>query len=341
MKPVFIRSFLLSGLIILSAGLFPFIVSAAGQWERALNSGGQSLTEDQYWNLVESSRQVVAGLKAASPDEIKNGLKNLTTQWQAFDAVTLADGRIEPVDNSYLLSALTAGKPDLNQVESIFSNLETAHKTFPSHIFTTASLGLLKQILARPEFAGLNQPTNPLSEWLHNLQARLMKWFNDLLQRLFGNSSINLHSADWSPLSILSVVILVLILFLATRSIYADFISEGSLDESGNDADKALTSDSAFDKAQALSRDGDFRSAVRYLYLSCLLLLDERGLLRYDRSKTNREVLRSVSDAPELARPLQDVIEVFDSVWYGYHSLDEDSFRHYSRRVEELKEKKK
>ena len=79
---------------------------------------------------------------------------------------------------------------------------------------------------------------------------------------------------------------------------------------------------------------------MRYLYLSSLLLLDERGLLRYDRSKTNREYLSSLSNTPELSEPLNEVIDVFDNVWYGYHSLDEETFKHYSDRVEELKEKK-
>lgn len=340
MKPSRFRLLLLSWLILFSAGLFPIVASAAGQWERVFNTGSEAITENQYWNLVESSRQVVADLKGASPDEIMGGLETLTTQWQAFNAITFTDGRIEPIDNGYLLSALTAQEPDLDRIESIFRYLETAHKTYPSHIFTTADLGSLKQILARPEFKSLNQPTNPLNEWLHNLWIRLMKWFGDMLQRIFGNNSISLPSANWSPLAVFSVAILVLILFFAARSIFADFISEANLNETGNDPDKALTSSSAFDRAQALSRDGDYRSAVRYLYLSSLLLLDERGLLRYDRSKTNREVLRSVSDSPELAQTLHDVIEVFDSVWYGYHSLDEESFSHYSQRVEELKEQK-
>jgi hypothetical protein len=70
------------------------------------------------------------------------------------------------------------------------------------------------------------------------------------------------------------------------------------------------------------------------------MLLDERGLLRYDRTRTNREYLRTISDSPELAQPLTEVIEVFDNVWYGYHELDESSFKHYSNLVEELKEKK-
>jgi hypothetical protein len=41
------------------------------------------------------------------------------------------------------------------------------------------------------------------------------------------------------------------------------------------------------------SSEGDYRTAVRYLYLSLLLLLEEHGLLRYDRPLTDREYLQA------------------------------------------------
>ena len=136
------------------------------------------------------------------------------------------------------------------------------------------------------------------------------------------------------------VILLVAILFFVFRTLFVDFIKEAQLNGEESGENELLTSESAFNKAQSLSRGGDYRSAVRYLYLSSLLLMDERGVLRYDRSKTNREYLRSVANSPELAKPLEEVIEVFDNVWYGYHSLEEESFKHYSDRVEELKDKK-
>ena len=89
-----------------------------------------------------------------------------------------------------------------------------------------------------------------------------------------------------------------------------------------------------------LSTQGDYRTAVRYLYLSSLLVLDEQGLLRYDRSRTNREYLRSVSSRPELAIPLRKVIDVFDRVWYGFEAVDENTYKSYVQQVEELREKK-
>jgi len=247
----------------------------------------------------------------------------------------MSDGQVIPVDNSYLLSLLRADQPDLSRIENILSTLQIAHKVYPSKVFSTADLNSLTQILLLPEFQWKTQ-TNPLNDWFQKQWDRFMKWLNGIL----GDRAITIPSVGLSPLAVIATLLLVLVLVYVFRSLFADLINEASINGNGEHGDELLTSDVAFKRAQTLSQGGDYRSAVRYLYLSSLLLLDERGLLRYDHSKTNREYLRSVSDSPELSEPLKDVIDVFDNVWYGYHELDEDSFKHYSDRVEELKEKK-
>ncbi len=338
--PAFCRRLLQGCLLALLAGLLPGAVSA-GQCQPCLQDASQVVSEADYWSLVESSRLSVAALPGKPADTIRQRLDTLATEFKAIKLVTLADGTTVPVDNSYLVSLLSSQKPDLYGIQRTLDTLQTAHRTYPSHVYTTADLQSLKEILARPEFNGLNEQTNPLRDWLQNVWQRFQKWLGDVLQKLFGNRGLNIQGPGWSPLGILSAVVLGLVLAYVIRSLFVDFASEANLDHNGNGAEKALTSDSAFEKAQTMSRGGDYRSAVRYLYLSCLLLLDERGLLRYDHFKTNREVLRSVSGSTELAQPLQDVVEIFDKVWYGYHTLDESSFQHYSQRVEELKEQKK
>ncbi len=331
----------LCSLTMLFGGMSSAVASAAGSNERAFGPANQTLTEGEYWNLVHSSHLAITALKGLPPDKVKTGLAVLAAQWQGFNTVTLADGTVLQVDNSYLLSMFGAEQPNLDQLEHVLRTLETAHRTYPSHFFTTAELASLQRILARPEFRGLNRPPNPLTEWLQQLWTSLVKWFNDMLARILGDRRVLLPQVELSPLAILSTGILILVLVYAIRSVLADIRSEANARENGDGLDQPLTSESAFQKAQTLSREGDYRSAVRFLYLSCLLLLDERGLLRYDHFKTNREVLHSVSDSPELAGPLRDVIEVFDNVWYGYHTLDEESFRHYSQRVQELEEKRR
>jgi hypothetical protein len=117
-------------------------------------------------------------------------------------------------------------------------------------------------------------------------------------------------------------------------------VREAQLAAEGGNDDETLTSKGAMQRAHSLSGQGDYRSAIRYLYLSSLLVLDEQGLLRYDRSRTNREYLRSISSKPELANSLRDVIDVFDRVWYGFESVDEPTYQSYVKQVDELREKK-
>ena len=124
------------------------------------------------------------------------------------------------------------------------------------------------------------------------------------------------------------------------RSLWGSVASEAEIDPSEEDGDELLTAESAMKKALELSTGGDYRLAVRYLYLSSLLLLEERGMLRYDRSKTNREYLRSVANNPEVAANLGELVNVFDRVWYGYQPIDQVTFERYTARVASLRRQK-
>jgi hypothetical protein len=104
-----------------------------------------------------------------------------------------------------------------------------------------------------------------------------------------------------------------------------------------SDFEAQLTATSALQQATTLARDGDYRTAVRYLYLSSLLWLDESGMLRYDRALTNREYVASLASNPDLQARLVPIVETFDRVWYGHTTLDTESFQAYRQRVEELR----
>ncbi|HEY2981340.1 MAG TPA: DUF4129 domain-containing protein [Anaerolineales bacterium] len=295
------------------------------------------LTEEEYWKLVEHNRQIVAGLKGAPARKMEDGLSKLAAQWQRVETIRLTTGEVIPFDNSFMLATLGAEKPDLDHIKHLLEQLQAAHQQYPRQVFTTDDLKPLALILARPEFQWQEARPNPVAAWLAKQWERLLQW----LSRLFGGRTITLNTGTWSFPAALTTLLLVLVLLYISRNLIRDFVSDARLDSDGSGSDEALTSERAFQRAMDLSRGRDYRSAVRYLYLSSLLMLDERNLLQYDRSKTNREYLRSISGSPELAEPLGQVIEVFDDVWYGHHSLDEDSFKHYSDRVEALKEQSK
>ena len=288
-----------------------------------------SIPVEEYWSLLQTSRQTISDLDGKPDEELRAGLDDLAAQWEAIDAVQLESGETILVDNSLITSALRSEEPDLDKLTSVLDAILASRGVGPDPRFTTDDLQPLEEILARPEFQWKEEQPNPLDEWFQKMWNRFAAW----LDKLIPDFTL---AIDPTPIA---AILLVIILLYAFRGLFVDLIADARLNNN-EDADELLTADSAFQRAQSLSRGGDYRAAVRYLYLSSLLLLDERGLLRYDRSRTNREVLRSVSDQPELSQPLGEVVDVFDNVWYGYHELDEDSFKHYSDRVEELKDKK-
>ena len=292
------------------------------------------IDEEDYWKLIQDSRNSIQNLEGLSDKEINQTLASLASQWETIDEVEI-DGQVTPVDNEYLIQLLREGQPDLEKIESLLTALIEAHQTYPKQVFSSADLDPLHEILSRPEYTWQEAAPNPVNDWLQKIWESISHWLNDI----FGNRSFNVPlNQNW--LTLVASLLLVTILYFVFRTLLIDFSKESSLNNGGGDRSEPITSEAAFEKAQMLSRGGDYRSAVRYLYLSALLIMDERGVLRYDRSKTNREYLRSVSESPELSEPLEDVIEVFDNVWYGYHPLEEDSFKQYSDRVEELKERK-
>jgi hypothetical protein len=193
----------------------------------------------------------------------------------------------------------------------------------------------LKAILARPEFEWPEEELSPLERAWQQVREGILALLARLIPaEVAGGSFLRTF------LTILGVIVLALVLLYATRGLLADFAAEVDGASGGELADELLTSESALRQAQTLSSAGDYRSAVRYLYLSSLLILDERNFLRYDRSLTNREYLGSIADRPELFITLREVIDVFDRVWYGFQPLDEKAYNLYVARVNELRHRR-
>jgi len=89
----------------------------------------------------------------------------------------------------------------------------------------------------------------------------------------------------------------------------------------------------------AAARAGDFRTAVRKLYVSLLYELSERHLIELEDSATNHEYLSKASRLSGLAGPMRYLTDRFDYVWYGMFPSSEDDFAAYLARYEEAMER--
>jgi len=293
------------------------------------------LTFEAYWEFVGSTRQAIGQMDTLTDEEVGAELDELAAQWDKVTTVEFPDQTLLQVDSSFLVNELKANPPDLEHLKNLLNALWQAHENYPQDIFTIQDIDPLKDILERPEFQWGEAQAVKTPNWLQ----KILDGFFDLLDR-FIYAIQNTVYYERIPLMIIATLLFAISLLYIYRSLSRSLVRNAELAAEGSEEDAILTSKGALQRAQTLSTQGDYRNAMRYLYLSSLLILDERGLLRYDRSRTNREYLQSVSSKPELATPLRDVIDVFDRVWYGYESVDEQTYQSYVEHVDELREKK-
>ena len=139
------------------------------------------------------------------------------------------------------------------------------------------------------------------------------KWDADLRYVLFPLGAIALGAA---------------IIFFV-RQIRMNLISEAHDDVTEAALEQVETERAALARAETAEAANDFRSALRFLYLSAILHLQERGVLPYDKSLTNREYLHQAQVDIDLHTALGPAITVFDEVWYGYKPCDAETVASY------------
>ncbi len=255
-------------------------------------------------------------------------------QWSAVKVVQLPDGSLTPVDTHEIVALLRAGPPDKGRLNDYLTALLQARADWSKTGEAASELAALQAVLSRPEFQAENE------NFLQRLYRQVMEFLQNLLNKLFPrNSQVSLPLPPWLA-ALLAVLLLGGILAFVFRDVWRNILPENRTDEGMAGDQQILTASQASQRARQLSSGGDYRQAIRYLYLSALLQLDERGLLRYNRSLTNREYLRQVANQTLLASHLRPVIDTFDRVWYGFQPIDEHSYTQYTEQVAELEETK-
>jgi hypothetical protein len=93
--------------------------------------------------------------------------------------------------------------------------------------------------------------------------------------------------------------------------------------------------------ARELLERGEWRLALRALYLASLAHLAQRNLVTITRSKSNQDYLRELDRKahalPEVAQLFAENVSTFDCVWYGLHAVDEGKVEAFAGNVERIK----
>ena len=127
----------------------------------------------------------------------------------------------------------------------------------------------------------------------------------------------------------LGAIALGIVILFFIRQIRANLITEAFDGVSATELEHVETERAALARAETAEAASDFRGALRFLYLSAILHLQERGSLPYDRSLTNREYLHQAQTDIDLHTALGPAITVFDEVWYGHKPCDAETVANY------------
>ena len=134
----------------------------------------------------------------------------------------------------------------------------------------------------------------------------------------------------------LGAIALGIVVAFFVRQIRVNLIVEAHDDVSDTALERVETERAALARAETAEASNDFRSALRFLYLSAILHLQERGVLPYDKSLTNREYLHQAQADIDLQTTLGPAVTVFDEVWYGHKPCDAETVADYRNLLQKV-----
>lgn len=281
---------------------------------------------------------------AAAQRSDRIGLDEVAARLTTAREVTLPGGEVAPADNRWLAEALADEPPNFRVIESrLGAILDAVVQSRAQH--DPDALSKLDDVFSKPPFKSREVPSAWTQFWRNVGQA--ISDFFDWLFRATPNvgpfapppqpTSFNgLSPLGWAMLIVGLLLVLGLVIY-AIRGVRQSVVRDAKARAEAEAEAEQITATEALDRAQTQARSGDYRTAVRYLYLSSLLWLDERRLLRYDHSLTNREYLAEARANPALHERLSPVIGTFERVWYGQRELAEQDFRAYEEQVQGLR----
>ena len=187
----------------------------------------------------------------------------------------------------------------------------------------------LARILADPAYQQADSPR------LQALLARISHWLNRLFQGLWGEGVYELKEA-WPGLYWAIVAILLVILGLLGYHI-AWTLSAAFRTRVSHPATPTGTASASPEvlrtRAAHLATQGRYQEAIRLLHEALIRLLDLKGLVRFDRSRTNWEYVEAARTMAPLGTAMESLARHLDALLYGGETATEEAYAHCAELV--------
>lgn len=164
--------------------------------------------------------------------------------------------------------------------------------------------------------------------------------YEDILSKLLAprrQMDINLMGIDLKDVLLaLGCILLIGVSIFFIQQVRKNLVAEARDVVAESSTENVATEQAALTQSERAAESKNFREALRFLYLSAIFHLQERGMLTYDKSLTNLEYLGTLGTRAELQDVLRPAIRVFDDVWYGYKPCDADTVADYREMLKKV-----
>lgn len=178
----------------------------------------------------------------------------------------------------------------------------------------------IKDYSVQKDFQYDEQATINTSWW-----DRFWSWFWDLLNGALANK----YSGNFIKYLVI-VIVAALVIFAVIKLIGLDLkIFAGKSKAVDVPYDESLENIHEINFNEEIEKaiaNGNYRLAVRLLYLRSLKLLSDRELINWQPEKTNEAYINELID-PERKQQFKVLTLQFEYIWYGDFAIDKESFK--------------
>ena len=152
-----------------------------------------------------------------------------------------------------------------------------------------------------------------------------------------GHENQRKEEEPWGKVVLLLVLVLLVLVLLKALGKDAKDGEGAGLEVSTQDATLAADPTNALSRppegwahlADELAARGEYREAVRSLYLALLSRLHHEGVIHYDTTLSNWDYLRQFKGRREWLPPFRELTRRFDFAWYGNLPMGADGYRDF------------
>jgi len=169
---------------------------------------------------------------------------------------------------------------------------------------------------------------NPMNLIKNILQSIIEKIMNFILKRgMLGIKST--ESAKGLSVALISIAVIIVICLMCIVIYKMKKRRKENIDIHsilGEEIDENTTYATLKDKMNGYEKQGEYRQAVRIMFIAIIFRMHEEGMLTLEECKTNKEIYENLKRSNvDFIDEFRQLSNVFNEVWYGY-KINKDKY---------------